>query len=190
MTPSTPRPRTALDEEIDAAGAAGAGATTALVAAMGASVLRAAAHATDDGAGIAAQAEALQARLTSLAEANADAYERARRGLAGDLSGDGQEERDRALRELLHEAASVPASIADAAADVAVLGELLALHGAPHTRPDAEAVAVLAAGSARASAVLVGVNLTEGDDGPLARRARAAAARAQGCADRAVRSDP
>ena len=167
-------------------GEAGAGATAALIAAMGAGVLRAAARATDDGAGMAAQAEALQDRLTSLAEANADAYGRARRGLEGDLSGDRQEGRDHALRELLLQSARVPARIADAAADVALLGEALALHGAPHTRPDAEAVTMLAAGSARASALLVGVNLAAGADGPLARSARAAASRAEACVDRAA----
>lgn len=173
----------------DPASGIGAGSAAALVGAIAASALqavaRASAEAWVDGPGAAAQAEALSERLAPLAGENADAYRRARAGLAGDIPADLQERRDFALGRLLERSAAVPARIAAAAADVAELGEVLAANGLDSRRPDARAAAMLAAAASEAAAELVAVNLGERVDGALVGTARQSAARARGAAERA-----
>ena len=74
----------------------GAGAVAALTAAMAASVVRAVAQASSawpDAPGVAAQANALRARLIALAETNTEAYRRALRTIA-DPGGIAPEQRD------------------------------------------------------------------------------------------------
>jgi len=166
----------------------GSGAAAAAVAAIAAAVLqevaRESAPAWGDAGGAAAQAEALAARLATLGDRNSTAYRRVRAALAGDLPGDGQVLRDFTLAQLLEESAHVPSRIAAAAADVAELAELLAVNGIDARRPDARAAAMLAAAAADAAAELVGINLAERSDGPLATSARASVRRARGVLER------
>jgi formiminotetrahydrofolate cyclodeaminase len=167
----------------------GAGAAAAVVGAIAAATLQGVARASSEwpeGAGAAAQAEALCERLVPLAVENAAAYRRAVAALAGESPAATREQRDEALRRLLERSADVPARIAEATADVAELAGSLAAHGADARRPDAHASAVLAAAATQAAARLVAVNLAEGGDRPLARSARESAFRAQRAAERAA----
>ena len=161
----------------------GAGSAAAVVGAIASGALqgvaRASAGAWPEAPGAAAQAEALAARLLRLAEENAESYRRARAGLAGAIPGDLQERRDFALRLLLQRSAEVPEGIASATADVAELAEGVARSGLDARRPDACAAATLAAAASDAAAMLVAVNLAEGEEGSLARRARESASRAR-----------
>lgn len=110
-----------------------------------------------EGAGIAAQATALRARLTALGADDASAFEhvlvtmRERTGTP--------EQRDFALGGALVKAAEVPLQIGEAAADVAELAAIAAVEGAPHLRPDAAAAAVMAEAAVRAATHLVEINL-------------------------------
>jgi glutamate formiminotransferase/formiminotetrahydrofolate cyclodeaminase len=110
-----------------------------------------------NGAGIAAQATALRARLTALGEDDASAFEhvlstmRERTGTP--------EQRDFALGAALVQAAEVPLRIGEAAADVAELAAIAAIEGAPHLRPDAAVAALLAEAAVRAATHLVEINL-------------------------------
>ena len=110
-----------------------------------------------EGAGIAAQARALRARLTALGEDDASAFEHVlvtMRNRAGT-----PEQRDFALGTALIQAAEVPLQIGEAAADVAELAAIAATDGAPHLRPDAAAAAVMAEAAVRAATHLVEINL-------------------------------
>ena len=135
-----------------AAGSAAA-ASAALAAALVAKIARG-----SDQPGIAAQADALAARLTELAAEDADAFEAATLALAeprGDSDG-----RDFRLGTALHRAADVPLRIAEAAADVVTLAGSIASLAPPGERGDATGAALLAAGATRAAAHLVTINLT------------------------------
>jgi len=110
-----------------------------------------------DGAGIAAQARALRARLMALGEDDAAAFGNVLATMR-DRTGS-PEQRDFALGSALIRAAEVPLQIGEAAADVAKLAALAASDGAPHLRPDATAAAVLAEASVRAATHLVEINL-------------------------------
>ena len=110
-----------------------------------------------EGAGIAAQAKALRARLMALGENDASAFGnvlvtmRERTGTP--------DQRDFALGTALVHAAEVPLQIGEAAADVAELAALAAIEGAPHLRPDAAAAAAMAEAAVRAATRLVEINL-------------------------------
>lgn len=107
---------------------------------------------------MAAQATALASRLLRLAETDQQAFAAAQAALAN-LATNPDPKRDFALGQILDAAAAAPLAIAEASADVGVLGRSLveAVEG-PHAA-DAEAAARLADGAGRAAAHLVEVNL-------------------------------
>ena len=136
------------------------GTAAAAAAAMAASLVTMVARGSEawtDGAGVASQARALRARLTTLGDDDADAFEHV---LVTLRNGAGTpEQRDYALGEALVKAAEVPLQIAEAAADVAELAALAASEGLPQLRPDATAAAILAEAAVRAATHLVEINL-------------------------------
>jgi formiminotetrahydrofolate cyclodeaminase len=85
------------------------------------------------------RSDAFRARALALADADADAYGRyiAATRLPRDPA-PGQ--RRAAIRAALDAAANVPADLGRLAAEVAVIGEKLAVSGNPNLRPDAYAV--------------------------------------------------
>src|SRR5438309_1699269 len=155
--------------------APGAGPLAAEVAASAAELLaklaRGSADSWPEAAAVAAQAQQLHDRAAPLGELASRAYEEALAAAGGD------HEVGRAYAR----AAEPPLRIAEAAADVAALAALVAGHCDPALRPDAVAAGLLAAGSARAAAELVAVNLTAGTDDARVRRADA-------CAEEAART--
>jgi formiminotetrahydrofolate cyclodeaminase len=131
--------------------APGGGSAAALVGAMAAALCAKVARFSGDG-GTAAQATALSRRLTSLADEDARLYISA-------LSELERRDDDFKLGRALDQAADAPLRIAEACLDVAVLASTLAEQGLPERQADARSAAALAAGAARAAAVLVEVNL-------------------------------
>jgi formiminotetrahydrofolate cyclodeaminase len=164
------------------------GTAAAAAAAMAASLVTMVARGSrtwSDGAGIAAQARALRARLTMLGDQDAEAFAQV---LAIMRSTPGTtEERDVVLGEALVQAAEVPLAIAEAAADVAELAALAAAAGSPHLRPDATAAAALAEAAVRAAAHLVEINLATVAGDQHSARAELLAAAAAGARARALR---
>ena len=146
------------------AGGSAAALTVAMSAGLVAMVARASKGHWDEAGGVVGQAETLRARITPLAQADADAYVEALRALRGreQLA---ERYRDQQLRAALERAAEVPLRIAEAGADLASLAALLVENGNPEVRADAAVAAVLAEGGTRAAAKLVAVNLAayEGD---------------------------
>jgi formiminotetrahydrofolate cyclodeaminase len=146
----------------------GGGSALAFTVAMAAALVRMSARASaeswDEAGGIAAQADALRARVAPLAQLDADVYDQAlavRDGAAALPP----EKRDWEIGKAFTAAAEPPLEIARVAADVAELAVSVVLYGDPRVRPDAVAAATLAAAVARAAVTLVEVNLTalEGD---------------------------
>ena len=164
------------------------GTAAAAAAAMAASLVTMVARGSrtwSDGAGIAAQARALRARLRMLGDQDAEAFAQVlaiMRSTAGTT-----EERDVVLGEALVQAAEVPLAIAEAAADVAELAALAAAAGSPHLRPDATAAAALAEAAVRAAAHLVEINLATVAGDQHSARAELLAAAAAGARARALR---
>jgi formiminotetrahydrofolate cyclodeaminase len=152
---------------------AAAGPLAALTGAAAADLLAAVARRAGLPA-VAAQASALAVRLRSLSDRDAAIVASARTALAGAGAG-GDARRDFALGQALDDAATVPFEIAEACADVAALGRLLAPDADASEGPDAEAAARLAEGAAKAAAYLVEVNLVVNADDERLARARAAA---------------
>jgi formiminotetrahydrofolate cyclodeaminase len=138
-----------------------------------------------DGAGIAAQALSVMARVTPLAGADAEAWEEALSALRGTAEKNAERRND-ALERKLDRAAAVPLEIAEAGADAAALAALAAERGEGPYRADAAAAAVLAAAGARAASHLVEINLgVQPDDERLA-RARASEEAAAAAAAQAL----
>lgn len=146
----------------------GGGSALAFTVAMAAALVRMAARASaeswDEAGGVAAQADALRARVAPLAQLDADVYDQAlavRDGAAALPT----EKRDWEIGKAFTAAAEPPLEIARVAADVAELALAVVLYGEPRVRPDAVAAATLAAAVARAAVALVEANLTalEGD---------------------------
>jgi formiminotetrahydrofolate cyclodeaminase len=146
----------------------GGGSALAFTVAMAAALVRMAARASaeswDEAGGVAAQADALRARVAPLAQLDADVYDQAlavRDGAAALPP----EKRDWEIGKAFTAAAEPPLEIARVAADVAELAVAVVLYGDPRIRPDAVAAATLAAASARAAVTVVEANLTalEGD---------------------------
>jgi methenyltetrahydrofolate cyclohydrolase len=162
----------------------GGGSAAAIVAAIAAGLAETAARVSTrqwpDAKGIRAQAEALRARVAPLAQANAEAYGRALAMMREPGSG------DVALGKALAQAAELPLSIAEIAADVAVLSAVVAESGDAGVRGDAAAGAVLAEAAARAAANLVSINLAATADDPRVAQARESAAAAAEAAERAL----
>ncbi len=162
------------------------GSAAALVGALAAALVLKCARFTKDGAP-AAQAEALSTRLARLAVEDERAYRDALAAIR-EPPGSSQEQRDFALGRALAVAAEVPAAIAEACADVALLAEELARSGDPELRADAEAAALLAAAASQAATHLVEVNLAARSDDDEVRRAVSAAAAATEVAARIIDS--
>jgi formiminotetrahydrofolate cyclodeaminase len=157
-----------IDDLLDALAAEqpapGGGSAAALVGAIAAAVCAKVARFANDGGSV-AQAAALCRRLTQLAQEDARVFANA----LGELD---RRDDDFKLGRALDEAAETPLRIADACVDVAVLASALAEQGTPELQPDARAAALLAAGAARASAVLVEANLAVAVDDERVGRAR------------------
>lgn len=158
--------RSFLDEIADSSAAPGAGAVSGVVIAMAAGLIASAARRSEgwpEARGVAAQAQALRARVERLAEANEEAYLQARALIEGAGAEDG---RDAAIGKALDTSASLPLAIAECAYDVALLGAEAALHADPGGAEDAAAAAMLAESAARAAAGLMAANLSSrpGDD--------------------------
>jgi formiminotetrahydrofolate cyclodeaminase len=174
-----------LDELASETPAPGGGSAAAIAVAMGAGLIGMAARVSDEwpeAAGVRVQADALRRRVAPLAEQDARAYSdviEARRESAGDEK----------LGKALTRAAAFPLQIAEAAADVAVLGALVAEHGNENARADAAAGAALAEAGARAAARLVEVNLATLEEDEWVVRAREFAAAASAAAERALASE-
>ncbi len=151
-----------------------AGPATAQAGAAAASVIAEVARRAGDSTG-ASQAEALAERLRRLAVEDADALEAARAAFPESEPETSDPRRDFAFARVLDRAAAAPLAIAEACADVTILGRSLADRLDPVLGADLEAAARLAGGAAKAAAHLVEVNLVVGEDDERARRARRAA---------------
>lgn len=178
----------ALLDELQAPAPSRSGGTAGAIAgAMAAALVTMVARAStgwDDGAGAAAQAQALRERLLELGDADVRAYGAVLQAMRPDEDAT-PEQRDFAIGQALVVAALMPLAIAEAAADVAELAALAAAHGKESLRPDAAVAAALAEAAAHTGAYLVEVNLATipGDDrseraAELVEAARAARARA------------
>jgi formiminotetrahydrofolate cyclodeaminase len=158
----------------------GSGSAAALVVAMAAGLVARAARSSREewreAGGAAAQAEALRARATPLADADALVYREARARLAR------TEGADHTLAASLDRAAEIPLEITRIGADVAALGREVCARCDPALRPDVLGAVVLAAAAAQAAAHLVEANLTVADDDPRVREANAHADAALGSA--------
>ncbi|MFL5954925.1 MAG: cyclodeaminase/cyclohydrolase family protein [Gaiellaceae bacterium] len=157
-----------IDDLLDALAARepapGGGSAAALVGAIAAALCAKVAGFADDGGSL-AQAAALCRRLTSLAEEDARVFTSA-------LAELDRRDDDFKLGRALDRAAEAPLRIAEACVDVAALASALAASGTPELQPDARSAALLAAGAARASAVLVEANLAVSHDDERVARAR------------------
>lgn len=167
------------------AGGSAAALTVAMSAGLVAMVARASKGHWDEAGGVVGQAETLRARITPLAQADADAYVEALRALRGREQLE-ERYRDQQLRAALERAAEIPLRIADAGADLASLAALLVENGNPEVRADAAVAAVLAEGGTRAAAKLVAVNLAAGESDPRVRHVDTLAAIAAEASDRAL----
>lgn len=151
--------RELLEDVAGPSPAPGAGAVSGVVIALAAGLIASAARRSpdwEDAKGVAAQAQALRARVERLAEANEEAYLEALALIEG-ASEDGG--RDAAIGKALDTAAELPLAIAECAYDVALLGAETAEHAVRGGAEDACAAALLAEAAARAVAGLVAVNL-------------------------------
>ena len=151
-----------LERLANDAPAPGAGAVSALAAAMAAGLVGMVASRSPDwhgAAGAQAQAARLRARLAPLAAENAAAYERALAALAAP-----REPGSPPVGEALRRASEPPLRIAASAADIALLAAHATEEGEPSLRPDAAAAAALGEAAARVASHLVEINLTTGVD--------------------------
>ena len=162
----------------------GGGFVSAVAVAMAAGLVAMAARRSlevwPEAKGAVAQAEALRARVTPLAERNAAAYSEAVATLRDKDSSAAPDRRDEAIADALDRAAGVPLQIGEAASDVGSLAALLVERGEGSVRADAATAALLAQAGARAAATLVEVNLgiTSADERVTQARAFADAATA------------
>lgn len=169
--------------------APGAGSAAAIVVAMAAGLVTMVARASKEhwpeAGGAIGQAEAFRARVSPLAQADAEAYAEA---LSALRRRDELEERyrDQKLQAALERAAEIPLKITEAGSDLACLAALLVEHGNPEVRADAAAACVLAEGGARAAAKLVEINLGATDDDPRVRHVRSLVQVAAEASERAL----
>jgi methenyltetrahydrofolate cyclohydrolase len=163
--------RLAAEEPAPASGSAAALLVT-MAAALVAKVARGSPDWLAAGAAV-AQAEKLRKRTSSLAQADADAYEEALAALRLP-KGLEKQVRDMAIGGMLGRTIEVLLAIADAGADVATLAAVAVERGSLERRPDAVAAAVLADAGTRAATYLVEVNLVVTPDDERVARARAA----------------
>ena len=155
-------------------GGAAAAAALVLAAELVRTSARLSADEWEEAGTTAAQAGALSARATTLAERNARAFAAAHALLRPAAGAEGEPGR---LGAALIDAAEVLAEIAGAAADVAQLARLAMTHVHADSRPDAAVAVELASATARAARLLIAVNLAVPEDDPrLARAERAVVA--------------
>jgi formiminotetrahydrofolate cyclodeaminase len=172
--------------------APGGGSAAAIAVAMAAGLITKVARGSpswlEAGSAI-AQAERLRKRAAPLAQADAEAYEEALAALhlPSQLE---REVRDMAIGQVLARAVEIPLAIADAAADVALLGAVAAERGTLERRADAVAAVLLAACGAEVAAHLVEVNLVVTPEDERVQRARAVAEVASAAARSTLRSTP
>ena len=142
--------------------APGGGSAAAVTVAMAAGLVVMGAQASKDhwaeAGGAIGQAETFRARVTPLAQADAEVYRDALTILRRreEVS---ERYRDQTLRDALEKSAEVPVRIVEAGADLACLAALLVENGNPEVRADAVVGCLLAEGGARAAATLVETNL-------------------------------
>jgi len=177
----------ASDEPVPGGGAV-SGIAAALAAGLAGMAARYALRHDPDSAlftDLADRADALRARAVALADADAGAYGRyvAATRLPRDPD-PGQ--RRAAIRVALDAAADVPAELGSLAADVAAIGEKLAVAGNPNLRSDACAASLLASAVAGSAAILVEENLRGRAGDARLTAAREHAATAAAAARRAV----
>jgi formiminotetrahydrofolate cyclodeaminase len=117
------------------------------------------------------RAEELRAHVAPLAQADAAAYEEVLTALRlpRDLE---PEVRNGAIAHALSRASDIPLMIAEAAADVAELGALVAERGNPNLRADAVTGALMAESAVRATGYLISVNLGTVPGDPRLERSR------------------
>jgi formiminotetrahydrofolate cyclodeaminase len=178
-----------LDEVASSKLLPGGGFVAAVSVAMAAGLVAMAARRSrerwPEAKGAVAQADALRARLTPLAEANAEAYVAAVAALSQE-GGTGAETRDELIAQALDLAAQIPLQIGEAASDVSALAAEVAEHGEPSLRADAATAALLAHAAARAAATLVEVNLGTTTDDERVARARELVAAASAASEQAL----
>lgn len=144
-------------------GGAAAATTVAMAAALVAMTGRFSVGRLGDAGELVARAGGLVARCAPLAQADAEAYGRVLAAYRAPPGEDGQARRQ-AIRAALSGAADVPLAVAEVAAEVADMAAHLAEEGNPNLRGDAATAALLAEAGARSASILVGINLSEGDD--------------------------
>lgn len=168
----------------------GAGSVAALATAMAAGLVAKAARISQEGwfeaSGIIAQADSLRRRIAPLAETDAAVYRQALETMRSPTETE-PEWRDAEIAHALSRAADIPLQIAEAAADVAALGALVAERGTEALRAEAAAGAALAEAGARIAAQLVEVNLAVAPEDARISKARRFADEAAASARGALR---
>lgn len=139
-----------------------------------------------EAAGIVAQADSLRERVAPLAQTDAEVYREALEAMRSPSEIE-PDRRDAEIADALARAAEIPLQIAEAAADVASLGALVAERGNDALRAEAAGAAALAEASARIAAQLVQVNLTVDAKDPRIAGAQRFADEAAEAARRALR---
>ena len=147
-----------LAQEEAPGGGSAAAVTVAMAAGLVVMVAEASKNYWAEAGGAIGQAETFRARVTPLAQADAEAFRDALTILRRreEVS---ERYRDQTLRDALEKSAEIPVRIAEAGADLACLAALLVENGNPEVRADAVVACVLAEGGARAAATLVETNL-------------------------------
>ena len=153
-----------LEEEDAPGGSSAAAVTVTMAAGLVVMAARASKDHWPEAGGTIGQAETFRARVAPLAQAGAEVYQDAITILRRreEVS---ERYRDQTLRDALEKSAEIPIRIVESGSDLACLAALLVANGNPEVRADAAAACMLAAGGARAAAVLVEANLgaTAGD---------------------------
>lgn len=164
-------------------GGVAASAALSMAAALVSMVARSSTASWPDAAGVAAQAERLEARARRLTEEGSAAFAAA----LDALRPHGTERPDSwKLGTAMSAAIEPPLQTAELAADVAILAALAGREGDLDVRADAVVAATLAAAAGRAAAHLVEVNLLVTENHEELSRARQAAAAAGAASDDAL----
>jgi formiminotetrahydrofolate cyclodeaminase len=165
-----------LDRIASAKPEATGGAVAAVAVAMAAGLVAMAArlaHEWPQADEVVERADALRSRTATLALADEDAYAKVIEALRLPDS----PSRDAEVAAALSAAADVPLAVAEAAAEVALLADLVAREGSDRLRGDALVAAALAEAGARGAAELVAINLAGREDPRIDRAMSFASAR-------------
>ena len=133
----------------------------------------------EDAPGVAAQAQALRARVTPLALEDSEAYAEVL-GVLAAAADSASDARRPSLADALRRASELPLAIAEAAADTATLGAFTVGRCEASVRGEALVAVTLAEAATRAAARLVEINLAAGSHEPHQERARRAVQEAHG----------